>query len=174
MCIQYLSILVRAERLDRFNMDGSCSHISQVCGFEFVLNKIYICQCDRNEYFEYLQQKINIFSFWRTKFVVVNIYLSCNIYFPTEPDLTCNSFSKVHMLYISPTFTHGADGAPGLVRPAGDSAAAFDLLTFGTGDSDRLSNMKLLLGSVPTAVVPPAWRSRARLGCKEQKWKIIF
>lgn len=59
-------------------------------------------------------------------------------------------------------FTHRADGAPGQVWPAGDGAAALHLLTFGTGDGDRLSNTELLLGSVPAAVVPPARRSRAR------------
>lgn len=73
--------------------------------------------------------------------------------------------------YKIPTFTHGADGAPGQVRPAGDGAAAFDLLTFGTRDADRLSHMKL--GSVPAAVLPPAWRSRARLSCEEQIRGII-
>lgn len=68
---------------------------------------------------------------------------------------------------MSPTFTHGADEAPGLVRPAGDGAAAFDLMAFGTGDTDRLSDMKVLPGAVPAAVLPPAWRSRARLRCGE-------
>lgn len=72
---------------------------------------------------------------------------------------------KVNIQYFSPTFTRRADGAPGLVRPAGDGAAALDLLTLGTGDADRLSHVKLLLG----AVVPPARRSRAGLGCKGQK-----
>ena len=66
------------------------------------------------------------------------------------------------------TLTHGAEGAPGLVRPAGDGPAASDLLTFGTGDTHRLSHMKLLRGPVPS-VPPPAWRSRAGLGCKEQR-----
>lgn len=35
-----------------------------------------------------------------------------------------------------PTLTRSADGAPGLVWPAGDGAAAFRLLTFGAGDTD--------------------------------------
>ncbi len=75
------------------------------------------------------------------------------------------SFPKVNIQYFSPTFTHRTDGAPGQVWPAGDGAAAFDLLTFGTGDTDRLSNTKLLLGSV----LPPARRSRARPRYEEQK-----
>lgn len=69
---------------------------------------------------------------------------------------------------FSPTFAHGADEAPRQVRPAGDGAAAFDLVTPGTGDADRLSDAEVRLGARPAAVVPPAGRRWAALGCKEE------
>jgi len=77
------------------------------------------------------------------------------------------------MQYFGPTFTHGGDGAPGLVGPAGDGAAAFDLLTSGTSDTDRLANGKHLRGPRSAAGLPPAGRSRARQRWKEQKCGII-
>lgn len=79
----------------------------------------------------------------------------------------------LHSSQTPPTFAGGTDGAPCPVGPAGDGAAASDLQTFGTGDTDRLSNGKLLLGAVSPTDLPPAWRSRARLGCKEQTRRII-
>lgn len=63
---------------------------------------------------------------------------------------------------FSHTFAHGADEGPRLVRPAGDGAAAFDLVTPGTGDADRLSDTEVR----PAAVVPPAGRRWAALGCR--------
>lgn len=70
---------------------------------------------------------------------------------------------------FSPTFAHGADEAPRLVRPAGDGAAAFDLVTPGTGDAHRLSDAEVRRGARPAAVVPPAGRRRAALGCKKER-----
>lgn len=81
------------------------------------------------------------------------------------------SNGKAHFITartLSPTFAHGADEAPALVRPASDGAAAFDLLTPGTGDADLLSHAEVRLGA-RAAVVPPAWRRRAALGWGGQK-----
>lgn len=75
---------------------------------------------------------------------------------------------------FTPTFTHRADGRPGLVWPAGNGAAVFHLLTFRTGDTDWLTNMKRPLGSVPATAISPAWRSRARLRCEGWKLCITF
>lgn len=71
-------------------------------------------------------------------------------------------------LCFPPTFADGAGEAPGLVRPAGDGAAAFGLMAAGTGDPDRLSHMEVHLGARPVACRhPPAWGRRAALGCRE-------
>lgn len=67
------------------------------------------------------------------------------------------------------TFTHRADGAPGLVRPACDGATAFHLMALWTRDAHRLSDMEHPLGDVPVGVVPPAWGRWAGQSCQGQQ-----
>lgn len=86
--------------------------------------------------------------------------------------LPCASYLAVHskltmrLDLFKLTFTHRAEGGPGLVRPAGDGAAAFHLLTFGASDTNRLTDIERLLGYVSAFVLLPGRRSRARLGCE--------
>lgn len=60
------------------------------------------------------------------------------------------------------TLTRGGDGAPGLVRPARDAAAASKLLAFRAAHPHRLTHVK------PAALRPgvlPSRRRRAHCGC---------
>ena len=68
-----------------------------------------------------------------------------------------------------PTFTHGADGAPGLVGAAGDGAAAPGLLALGAGHRQRLAHVEALLGLAPIGRLPPPHGRRAGFSCGRRK-----
>lgn len=97
--------------------------------------------------------------------------LYSNVYYKA---LLCNGkgLAKSTFSFYSflPTFTHGAHGSPGLVWPACDGAAPFNLMALWTCDADRLSNMEHLPGDIPAGILPPTWMRWAGHGCEEKRW----
>lgn len=90
--------------------------------------------------------------------------------------LSCNSkgLAKSTFRFNSflPTFTHRAHESPGLVWPACDGAAPFNLMALWTCDADRLSNMEHPPGDIPASILPPTWRRWAGHGCeKKTRWQ---